>query len=175
MGVRIKASAIYGKPTLKFLEKQFKLNKVLRESHQQALLHAIDQVLKPGTIVSVEQFKNALAKFNIAVLPQAGGEGKAFEITYIDNRPEVFSVVMIWANATGPVLLLTGYPLRGTGQNLSIYTLDPGYHKQPSDSSASAMNTLARTLRDLVTADDTLAGSMEGTLKIQRKRRRKRA
>jgi hypothetical protein len=177
MGVPIKASAIAGKPTLKFLEKQFKLNKILGEPHQQALLHAIDQVLKPGTVVSVEQLKNALAEFNIAVLPQAGSEGKAFEMTYIDNRTGcVFSSHDLGERYRTSAILDRLSAAQDRAKSLSpIYTLDPSDHKQPTDSSPSAMNTLARTLRDLVTADDTLAGSMEGTLKIQRKRRRKKA
>ncbi len=49
VGIPIKASSIYGKPTLAFLEKQFRLNEALRKPHKNRLKQAIDEAFQSGS------------------------------------------------------------------------------------------------------------------------------
>ena len=53
VGVPIKASSIYGKPTLANLEKQFKLNEVLRAPFKKKLQEKVDDVLSAGSNIKL--------------------------------------------------------------------------------------------------------------------------
>ncbi|MDB5004450.1 MAG: hypothetical protein JWQ34_2675 [Mucilaginibacter sp.] len=83
-GVQIKASSIYGKPTLKTLEEKFKLNEQLRKPHKAGLILKIDEVLaKPQTKRS---FIKALAEQQIKVILRQNDEGRIYGVTFIDQQ-----------------------------------------------------------------------------------------
>jgi hypothetical protein len=66
VGVPVKASSIYSKPTLKTLEEKFKLNEQLRKPFKQDLINLIDTILaKPHTKRS---FQKALKEKGIQVI-----------------------------------------------------------------------------------------------------------
>jgi hypothetical protein len=84
IGVPIKASSIYGKPTLKTLEDKFKLNEQLRKPYKAGLIQTIDEVLaKPQTKNS---FIKALAEQQIKVILRQNDEGRIYGSTFIDQR-----------------------------------------------------------------------------------------
>jgi hypothetical protein len=84
VGVPIKASTIYGKPTLKMFEEKFKLNEQLRKPYKAALIKNIDEVLaKPQTKHS---FQKALREKGIQVILRQNDEGRIYGITFIDQR-----------------------------------------------------------------------------------------
>jgi hypothetical protein len=84
VGVPIKASSIYGKPTLKTLEEKFKLNEQLRNPYKAGLIQKIDDVLaKPQTKRS---FIQALAKQQIKVILRQNDKGRIYGVTFIDQR-----------------------------------------------------------------------------------------
>ncbi|WP_426587895.1 relaxase/mobilization nuclease domain-containing protein [Mucilaginibacter sp. R-33] len=59
LGVPIKASTIYGKPTLKTPEEKFRLNEQLRKPFKAAIIKTLDEVLaKPQTKKSFQQALN---------------------------------------------------------------------------------------------------------------------
>ena len=83
IGAPIKASSIYGKPTLKFLENRYKLNEELRKPYKQQLKKAIDLVLlRHPTKVEFEQ---ALFGKGIQVVFRKNAEGKVYGITFTDH------------------------------------------------------------------------------------------
>ena len=83
IGVPIKASSIYGKPTLKFLESRYKLNEQLRLPFKIQLKNAIDEArLHPSTRNEFEQRLNAKG---VRVLFRQNAEGKIFGITFTDH------------------------------------------------------------------------------------------
>jgi hypothetical protein len=85
VGVPIKASSIYSKPTLKNLEKRFGENKAKRQPDRKKLVTAIEWSLKKAPI-SIEEFLRHLKKEGIqAVLRQSKG-GLIYGITFIDYR-----------------------------------------------------------------------------------------
>lgn len=91
-GVPIKASSIYGKPTLPYLEKQFKLNEALRQPHKQRLKDCIDKVLSSPSQSREdrgEAFLRALKKENIFVLFRKNEEGRTYGVTFVDNKTKV--------------------------------------------------------------------------------------
>lgn len=88
VGVPIKASAIYGKPTLKNLEPKFELNKEKRKPHRIPLRIAIDKVLtKKG--ITKEAFVRLLKTQSIDVLFRQNDQGVTYGVTFIDHRNKV--------------------------------------------------------------------------------------
>jgi len=84
LGVPIKASSIYGKPTLKTLEEKFRLNEQLRKPFKTALIKNIDEVLlKPHTKSS---FQSALQGQGIQVIFRQNEEGRLYGVTFIDQK-----------------------------------------------------------------------------------------
>lgn len=84
LGVPIKASSIYGKPTQKVLDTRFKLNKILRKSAREQLKSRIDRViaLKP----TKNEFSVALRRDGIETIFRENADGKLYGITFVDHR-----------------------------------------------------------------------------------------
>jgi hypothetical protein len=81
-GVPIKASSLYGKPTLKTLEDKFKLNEQLRKPYKAGLIKTIDGVLtRPQT---EHGFQKALREKGIQVILRQNDEGRIYGVTFID-------------------------------------------------------------------------------------------
>ncbi len=84
LGVPIKASSIYGKPTLKILEDRFRLNEVLRQPLKERLKNAIDEVLaKP---VSKVRFQQQLHEIGIQVVFRQNDDGRLYGVTFVDHQ-----------------------------------------------------------------------------------------
>ncbi|GAB3916973.1 relaxase/mobilization nuclease domain-containing protein [Mucilaginibacter boryungensis] len=84
MSVPIKASTIYGKPTLKTLEEKFRLNQQLRKPFKAELIKLIDQALaKPQTKRS---FQRELKAKGIQVILRQNEEGRIYGVTFIDQQ-----------------------------------------------------------------------------------------
>ena len=83
-GVPIKASTIYGKPTLKTLEEKFRLNAQLRKPFRHGLIKILDDVLvKPQTKRS---FQQGLKENGIQCILRQNGEGRIYGVTFIDQK-----------------------------------------------------------------------------------------
>src|ERR1700754_3383141 len=83
-GVPIKASSIYGKPTLRVLEDRFKLNGVLRKRFREPLRQLVDQTLsKP---LSKIQFQKELEQKGVQVIFRRNEEGRTYGVTFIDHH-----------------------------------------------------------------------------------------
>jgi len=87
LGIPIKASTIYGKPTRPNLEKKYVVNKILRQPYKDELRKKIDQVLaKPR---SRQHFQSALKKYNVIAVTRANKEGFIYGITFVDHDHKV--------------------------------------------------------------------------------------
>ncbi|HTM93005.1 MAG TPA: relaxase/mobilization nuclease domain-containing protein, partial [Flavisolibacter sp.] len=85
VGVTVKASSIYCKPTLKFLEEKFAQNQSLRLPFKSKLKTAIDWTLSrhPG---SIKDFALRLKKEHITAVIRENEQGFIYGITFIDHR-----------------------------------------------------------------------------------------
>jgi len=84
IGVPIKASCIYGKPTLKTLEEKFRLNEQLRKPYKAGLIKTIDEVLsKPQT---KRGFQKALREKGIRVILRQNDQGRIYGVTFVDQQ-----------------------------------------------------------------------------------------
>ena len=84
VGVPLKASALYNKPTLSFLEQRFKENGVQKERYRKQLQTSIDWVMvrRPKSFSS---FEKELQKEHISLVIRSNQEGFVYGLTYIDH------------------------------------------------------------------------------------------
>jgi hypothetical protein len=86
VGIPIKASAIYNKPTLANLQKEFEKNSEKRKQYREPLKEAIERVFTPYSAITKNTFIAELQKQNINVAFRTNGQGYTYGITYIDNQ-----------------------------------------------------------------------------------------
>ncbi len=86
VGVPIKASDFFNKPTLKFLEERFVLNEKERQPHKTRIKNAIDLLLVKNTSMNLEVLIKALKKESIQTVLRQNKQGVIYGITYIDHR-----------------------------------------------------------------------------------------
>lgn len=85
IGVPIKASSIYNKPTLSYLEKRFRENEILKQEFRKSLKTSIDWLMvKPPR--SLHAFKQALEKEKISLIVRQNDNGIIYGLTYIDHN-----------------------------------------------------------------------------------------
>ncbi|RKD15212.1 hypothetical protein BCY91_06780 [Pelobium manganitolerans] len=87
IGVPIKASSIYGRPTLKNLEERFKQNEELRKPLVEKLKPIIDGVLM--TKASPRGFSQALINKGIQVVFRCNENNYLYGVTYVDHTNKV--------------------------------------------------------------------------------------
>jgi len=87
IGVPIKASSIYGKPTLKALDDLFRLNEMLRKPLKEQLKGAIDKALLHP--ISKSSFQKQLKEQGIQVVFRQNEEGRLYGITFVDHKSKV--------------------------------------------------------------------------------------
>ena len=85
IGVPIKASSIYNKPTLEYLEKRFIENENLKQEFRKTLKTSIDWIMvRPPKNLQV--FKTALEKGKISLVVRQNDSGIVYGLTYIDHN-----------------------------------------------------------------------------------------
>ena len=84
IGVPIKASTIYGKPTLKTLEEKFRLNTQLRKPFKDELIKILDSVLAKSQ--TKRSFQKALREKGIQCNLRQNDEGRIYGVTFIDQK-----------------------------------------------------------------------------------------
>jgi len=84
VGVPIKASSVYDKPTLKFLESQYKLNELLRLPFRENLKSKIAEQL--NLAYSAQDLIRRLKDKNAAVILRQNKDGIVYGLTYIDHN-----------------------------------------------------------------------------------------
>ena len=86
IGVPIKASDFYSKPTLKFLEEKFKRNEVKRIPDKARVKNVIDIALLREHSISTNELARLLGKEGIHTVFRRSAEGLLYGITYVDHK-----------------------------------------------------------------------------------------
>lgn len=89
VGVPIKASSIFGKPTLAYLQKQYKLNAALRRPYKERLTNCINDAFGSKAKMRKSIFIKSLNKEGIHVLFRQNEDGRVYGITFVDNKTKV--------------------------------------------------------------------------------------
>lgn len=86
IGVPVKASLIYSKPTLKNIEAKFESNEIERQKHKQRVMNAIDFAVLKKSHQSLAELTRALQKEKIQVVLRQNNNGIIYGITYVDHH-----------------------------------------------------------------------------------------
>lgn len=86
IGVPIKASDFYSKPTLKFLEEKFKRNEARRIPDKARVKNVIDIALLREQSISTNGLARLLKKEGIDTVFRRSAEGLLYGITYVDHQ-----------------------------------------------------------------------------------------
>jgi len=86
IGVPIKASDFYFKPTLKFLEEKFKDNQVRKTSDKTRVKNIIDIALLRKRAIPINELEKLLEKEGIHTMFRRSPQGQLYGITYVDHR-----------------------------------------------------------------------------------------
>jgi hypothetical protein len=89
IGVPIKASGFYTKPTLRNLEKRFELNVDKRKPFKEDLKQGIDQIFAHYTTLTKGTFISEAKQLGIDVLFRQNEQGLIFGVTFIDHQNKV--------------------------------------------------------------------------------------
>jgi len=142
IGVPIKASSIYGKPTLKTLEDRFRLNEVLRKPLKDVIKTKIDKVL--ATPLSKTEFQKKLKEDGIQVIYRQNDEGRLYGITFVDH---------------GSKSVFNGSDL---GKNYSAARLINWFKKEEIKNHQTASKTVENISKDLKLPDN-ISGPLSTT------------
>lgn len=170
IGIPIKASAIYGKPTLPFLERQYAVNEVLRQPAKDQLKKAIEWTVQPGGDLTKEKFVEKLSTQGVYVLFRSNEEGRTYGITFVDNKSKtVFNGSDLGKAYTAKAILE-----RLTSKSESPTHFRPGFIPAPkSPAGKAAISSPGNSvIADLFHADSSYTISAEAALRLKRKRKR---
>jgi hypothetical protein len=82
-GKHIKASSLYGNPTLKNLEARYGPNQTARKPYGERLKHFLDKAIRNSS--GMEELKALLQQQGIRILLRENAHGQVYGLTYIDN------------------------------------------------------------------------------------------
>jgi len=88
IGVPIKASEFYSRPTLKFLEEKFRVNESKKQYCKSRVKNALRQAFFDKRITSVERLSERLKDESIHTILRKSSEGKLYGITFIDFKTQ---------------------------------------------------------------------------------------
>jgi hypothetical protein len=86
VGVPIKASRFYDKPTLKSLEKKFAINEIKRQSDKTRIKTIIDTAFLKGNIIIMPQLIKHLQKEGIDTALRQNTTGLVYGVTFVDHK-----------------------------------------------------------------------------------------
>jgi len=88
VGVPVKASSIYSKPTLKYLQKEFQKHLEKRLTHKKRVQQAIDLAIraKPHTLDDLAKY---LKKEQVYVVARRNKDGFVYGVTFVDTKNKV--------------------------------------------------------------------------------------
>ena len=86
IGVPIKASSFYSKPTIENLEKKYSTNDVMRSPNKARVKTTIDMAFMKDNIIVLPQLIKSLEKEGINTVLRHNDDGKLYGITYVDHK-----------------------------------------------------------------------------------------
>lgn len=174
VGVPFKASSLSGRPTLNKLEKQFKVNEILRNVHRRGLSEKVTYSLKSDQVRSINQLANHLKKQDVDLVMRSNDEGRIYGLTFIDHKTKVVfngSDLGKAFSATAVQDLLKNKPAHSPDQsNVIITRLLGSDHATPNETATTLQDAIAQ----LIEAQPLDVTSPEYTLKLRRRKRKKR-
>lgn len=187
VGVPIKASLFYQKPTLKSLEKQFSMAEGPKKKCKIRLSNAIDKVLHQTEITSLQGLVAALKKQGVHTAIRQNEKGRIYGLTYIDHRTRcVFNGSELGkAYGAGGIAKRLGPGEVPQSKLPSPSTVKPGRGLQPQPTAAETKDTFqdietiafsepAESLVEVLLQTEQVSDYLPYHLKKYRKRKKKK-
>ncbi|MGV8094908.1 MAG: relaxase/mobilization nuclease domain-containing protein [Mangrovibacterium sp.] len=149
VGVPIKASDFYNKPTLKSLGEKYAVNEARRLPFKARVKNAIDRELT-GRVVSLEGLVKALEKQGIHMALRKNDAGLVYGITYVDHQTKcVFNGSTLGKGYSAKAVQERCLPKGVPGQDLSSPhpVLEPPTGLQPPAAAAAETNAPVNNLQ----------------------------
>jgi len=183
VGVPIKASAFYNKPTLKNLEAKYDSNKVKRAPYKNRVKNAIDMALMGGKI-SLEDLITTLKNQGVHVALRQADTGLIYGVTYVDHTTKcVFNGSELGKQYSAKAIQERCQPSTRQGQHLAGHAapLTPGLQQTPHASLAETKEpglphdttNILDTLLQPEQSSDYVPYPLKGNKKRRRKNKRK--
>jgi len=156
IGVPVKASSFYVKPTLRNLEHKFEANNARRKSHKEDIKSRIDGVFLSFNGITQSRFVTDVRKQGIEVLFRENENGQVFGVTFVDHKNQcVFN-----GSDLGKAYSSKGLSERFADQTRDISTLVTRQHRaarrfEPKPNAAkqsSANNTQSPSFLEMALA-----------------------
>ncbi len=170
VGMAIKSSSIYGKPTLAFLEKQFKLNEVLRRPHKDRLINCINRAFGNKQTLSKSSFVQSLSQEGIFVLFRQNEEGRIYGITFVDNKAKVVFNGSDLGKAYGAKAITDR--LTSLSKPYSI-KIQPALIHAQQEKTEEGDSLIEEIVKDLTTAKQLDYSSPDAAMKRRKRKKRK--
>lgn len=169
VGVPIKASEFYSRPTLKFLEEKFRVNETKKQYGKSHVKNALRQALLDQRMTSVERLSERLKDGAIHTILRKSSEGKLYGITFIDFKTQ--SVV----NGSS---LGKEFSAKGIQENcaMNILSLERKYQNSISTNSETFQNIelneyIKENLADILLRSEKVNDYVSKHIKQKKKRR----
>ncbi|WP_337992963.1 relaxase/mobilization nuclease domain-containing protein [Flavobacterium sp. KACC 22758] len=173
VGVPLKASSFYMKPTLKNLELKFAANKTSRNPHLKRVKNAVDLAFMHNRIKSAFDLDRILIKDGIKTAERRNEQGILYGLTYIDHKTKcVFN-----GSSLGKTYSASGIEERcclegfNTGRAAVEILEDNALKNKPSQSSFISAGELQKII-DSVLQPEFSADFIPSQLKRKKKRKK---
>lgn len=169
-GIPIKASSIAGKPMLSYLEKQFKLNEVLRQPHKEKLKVLIDKALRDNSISTREKLIEVLRKKNVHTVLRTNLQGRTYGITFIDNA----NLTVFNGSDLGKPYSASALMERLTRNEDAVKPFRPGFSRVDPITDHTSASSGDSLLQQLIQSEDTTSANPDAALRLGGRRKRKK-
>lgn len=172
IGVPFKASSLPGKPTLDQLEKQFKVNEILRGPLRRGLTEKVSHALTLDHVRSVDDLALQLKKHQVDTVIRSNAEGRMYGITFVDHKTRtVFN-----GSDLGKTFSISNIQKTLNDKTPVILTspLEPSPRRSFNVSDKEAVNNLQDAITQLVQAEPMDFTSPAYALRLRRRKRKKR-
>jgi hypothetical protein len=180
VGVPIKASALYSKPTMKTLQNVFETNSLLKESHRERLTKIIDSFFQATNMHTMVNFCSYMKLYEINAMFREGKDGRVYGLTLVDNRKcTVFNGSDLGKEYSGQALMkrFDGKPslvMAGEKEGVALASLvNEGPQLQFQDLSLpSWINDVAKEFFNIMKAEKSGEEPINPRFKKKRKKKR---
>jgi hypothetical protein len=173
IGVPIKASTIYGNPTLRNLEQKFQENAHDRRYPKAMLKNILDKTFHLNPKIDKAAFINLLKKEQVDVIFRENNQGKVYGLNFIDHKNKaVFKGSDIAEHYSASKILGRLDP----GKKLMAYEPRQKEHLGPDASERETIqhHNTALSITDILLPDKQYDEQIAGGFKRKKKRRLKR-
>jgi hypothetical protein len=177
IGVPIKASALYLKPTLKKLSDQFDLGALLKQTQKERLTKIIDSFFHATDRHTRANFCDYMSFYGVNAMFRENKDGRVYGLTFIDNKKgAVFNGSDLGKEYSGQALIRR-FDDWTAGERERQERIDRGLEwpefEKYDHSEANWMQDIAQEFLDLMKAEKYYPEPMNPYLKRRNKRKRR--